>query len=223
MSSRSTGSRPAPTLAPDRSGELRDLLTQRILMLDGAMGTMIQRHRLEESDYRGERFADWGSDLKGNNDLLSLTQPDLIRSIHTEYVDAGADLIETNTFNAQRISLADYGMQDLAYEFNLASARLAREACDAAVAQHPERPRYVVGGLGPTNRTASISPDVNDPSKRNVLFEELVDAYLEQADGLVDGGADILHDRDHLRHAQRQGRHLRPGDTCSRNVSGAGR
>ncbi|MBO1754446.1 methionine synthase [Allobranchiibius sp. CTAmp26] len=162
------------------------------MMLDGAMGTMIQRQRLGESDYRGERFADWPSDLKGNNDLLSLTQPDLIRSIHTEYLDGGADLVETNTFNAQRISLADYGMQDLAYEFNLASARLAREACDAVTAQDPQRPRFVVGALGPTNRTASISPDVNDPSKRNVLFEELVDAYLEQADGLVDGGADLL-------------------------------
>lgn len=192
MSSRSEGSRPAPALQPDRTAELQELLAGRIMMLDGAMGTMIQRQRLGESDYRGERFADWPSDLKGNNDLLSLTQPDLIRSIHTEYLDGGADLVETNTFNAQRISLADYGMQDLAYEFNLASARLAREACDAVTAQDPQRPRFVVGALGPTNRTASISPDVNDPSKRNVLFEELVDAYLEQADGLVDGGADLL-------------------------------
>lgn len=192
MSSRSEGSRPTPTLQPDRTAELQELLAARIMMLDGAMGTMIQRQRLGEADYRGERFADWDSDLKGNNDLLSLTQPDLIRSIHTEYLDGGADLVETNTFNAQRISLADYGMQDLAYEFNLASARLAREACDAVTARDPQRPRFVVGALGPTNRTASISPDVNDPSKRNVLFDELVGAYLEQADGLVDGGADLL-------------------------------
>ena len=192
MSSRSEGSRPAPALQPDRTEELQQLLGARIMMLDGAMGTMIQRHKLGESDYRGDRFADWPSDLKGNNDLLSLTQPDLIRSIHTEYLDGGADLVETNTFNAQRISLADYGMQDLAYEFNLVSARLAREACDAATALDPQRPRFVVGALGPTNRTASISPDVNDPSKRNVLFDDLVGAYLEQADGLVDGGADLL-------------------------------
>ena len=192
MSSRSEGSRPDPALQPDRTAELRELLAARIMMLDGAMGTMIQRQRLGESDYRGERFAEWPIDLKGNNDLLSLTQPDLIRSIHTEYLDGGADLIETNTFNAQRISLADYGMQDLAYEFNLASARLAREACDAMTERDPQRPRFVVGALGPTNRTASISPDVNDPSRRNVLFDDLVGAYLEQADGLVDGGADLL-------------------------------
>src|SRR5690242_11864138 len=160
--------------------------------MDGAMGTMIQREGLGEADYRGERFADWESDLKGNNDLLSITQPDIIRAIHTAYLDAGADLIETNTFNAQRISLADYGMEDLAYELNLESARLARQACDAMNAKTPDRPRWVLGALGPTNRTASISPDVNDPGARNVTFEELVEAYLEQARGLVDGGADIL-------------------------------
>ncbi|WP_231961527.1 methionine synthase [Pedococcus dokdonensis] len=160
--------------------------------MDGAMGTMIQREGLGEADYRGERFADWESDLKGNNDLLSITQPDIIRAIHTAYLDAGADLIETNTFNAQRISLADYGMEDLAYELNLESARLARQACDAANAKTPERPRWVLGALGPTNRTASISPDVNDPGKRNVTFDQLVEAYLEQARGLVDGGSDLL-------------------------------
>ncbi|WP_457255600.1 methionine synthase [Pedococcus sp. P5_B7] len=160
--------------------------------MDGAMGTMIQREGLGEDDYRGERFADWESDLKGNNDLLSLTQPEIIRGIHAAYLEAGADLIETNTFNAQRISLADYGMEALAYEFNLESARLARQACDAMTEKTPDRPRWVLGALGPTNRTASISPDVNDPGKRNVTFDELVEAYLEQARGLVDGGSDLL-------------------------------
>nr|WP_270888338.1 methionine synthase [Pedococcus sp. 5OH_020] len=160
--------------------------------MDGAMGTMIQREGLSEADYRGERFADWPSDLKGNNDLLSLTQPEVIAGIHAAYLEAGADLIETNTFNAQRISLADYGMQDLAYEINLASARLARQACDAMTARTPGQPRWVLGALGPTNRTASISPDVNDPGVRNITYDELVEAYLEQARGLVDGGADVL-------------------------------
>ncbi|HEV7145529.1 MAG TPA: methionine synthase [Pedococcus sp.] len=160
--------------------------------MDGAMGTMIQREGLGEQDYRGARFADWSSDLKGNNDLLSLTQPEVIRGIHTAYLEAGADLVETNTFNAQRISLADYGMEDLAYELNVAAARLAREAADAMSARTPDRPRWVLGALGPTNRTASISPDVNDPGMRNVTFDELVEAYLEQARGLVDGGADVL-------------------------------
>jgi 5-methyltetrahydrofolate--homocysteine methyltransferase len=161
-------------------------------MLDGAMGTMIQRHSFSEAEYRGERFADWASDLQGNNDLLSLTQPDAIRGIHRAYLDAGSDLIETNTFNAQRISLADYGMEELAYELNVEAARLARTECDAATEANPDKPRYVVGALGPTNRTASISPDVNDPGARNVSYEELVAAYLEQANGLVDGGADLL-------------------------------
>ena len=181
-----------PHVRPDATEELSAALRDRILVLDGAMGTMIQQHRLEESDYRGDRFADWPSDLKGNNDLLSLTRPDLIQVIHEEYLRVGADIVETNTFNAQRISLADYGMQDLAYEMNLASARLARAACDTVTKQDPSRPRYVAGALGPTNRTASISPDVNDPGKRNVTFGELVEAYLEQARGLVDGGADLL-------------------------------
>ncbi|MCW2748354.1 MAG: methionine synthase [Nocardioidaceae bacterium] len=156
------------------------------------MGTMIQREKFSEQDYRGERFKDWPSDVQGNNDLLSLTQPDTIRSIHREYLAAGADFVETNTFNAQKISMADYGMEELAYELNFESARLARLECDAMTASTPERPRYVVGALGPTNRTASISPDVNDPGKRNVTFDELADAYLEQANGLVDGGADVL-------------------------------
>jgi 5-methyltetrahydrofolate--homocysteine methyltransferase len=179
-------------LRPDATEQLRDLLRGRVLFLDGAMGTMIQRHGFTEVEYRAERFADWPSDLKGNNDLLSLTQPDAIRGIHDAYLAAGSDLIETNTFSAQRVSLADYGMEDLAYELNLASARLARAACDAATAADPGRPRFVAGALGPTNRTASISPDVNDPAARNVSYEQLVEAYLEQANGLVDGGADIL-------------------------------
>jgi len=183
---------PEPSLRPDSTARLTELLSSRILMLDGAMGTMIQRNGFAEAEYRGERFADWPSDLKGNNDLLSLTQPDAILAIHRAYLDAGADLIETNTFNAQRISLADYDMQELAYELNVASARLARTACDAAEAADPARPRFVVGSIGPTNRTASISPDVNDPAARNVSYVELVEAYLEQANGLVDGGADIL-------------------------------
>ncbi len=181
-----------PDLRPDATAELAAAMRQRVLVIDGAMGTMIQRHGPSEADYRGERFADWPSDLRGNNELLSLTRPQVVQGIHREYLEAGADLVETNTFNAQRISLADYDMQDLAYELNVASARLAREACDEMTARTPDRPRYVVGTLGPCNRTASISPDVNDPAARNVTFDELVVAYLEQADGLVDGGADVL-------------------------------
>ncbi len=181
-----------PALRPDAGPALTELLNNRILVLDGAMGTMIQRYTFSEAEYRGERYADWGQDLKGNNDLLSLTQPDAISEIHRAYLRAGSDLIETNTFNAQRISLADYGMQELAYELNFESARLARAACDVVEAEDPRRPRFVAGALGPTNRTASISPDVNDPGARNVTYQELVDAYLEQANGLVDGGADLL-------------------------------
>jgi 5-methyltetrahydrofolate--homocysteine methyltransferase len=171
---------------------LRELLNQRILVLDGAMGTMVQGYRLGEADYRGERFRDWHRDLKGNNDLLVLTQPAIIREIHGKYLEAGADLVETNTFNAQRISMADYGMEDLSYELNVAAAKLAREAADEWTTKTPDKPRFVAGALGPTNRTASISPDVNDPAKRNVSYDELVEAYLEQARGLVDGGVDIL-------------------------------
>ena len=179
-------------LRPDASPALSALLAARILVLDGAMGTMIQRHEFSEAEYRGERFADWERDLRGNNDLLTLTQPDAISGIHRSYLEAGSDLVETNTFNAQKISLADYGMEALAYELNLESARLARAECDAMTAQTPDRPRYVAGALGPTNRTGSISPDVNDPGARNVTYTELVEAYLEQANGLVDGGADLL-------------------------------
>lgn len=182
----------SPALRPDATAELTAVLGRRILVLDGAMGTAIQRDRPDEAGYRGERFADWPSDVQGNNDLLSITQPAIIAGIHREYLEAGADLIETNTFNATAISLRDYGMSDLAYEINVASARLARAEADAMTERTPERPRYVVGALGPTSRTASISPDVNDPGARNVGYDELVEAYLEQADGLVDGGVDVL-------------------------------
>ncbi|HEY8555281.1 MAG TPA: homocysteine S-methyltransferase family protein, partial [Burkholderiales bacterium] len=161
-------------------------------MLDGAMGTMIQRYRLSEADYRGERFADHPGELRGNNDLLVLTQPKIVRDIHAAYLEAGADILETNTFNSTAIALADYRLQDLAYELTREGARLAREAADAAERRDPTRPRYVAGVLGPTNRTASISPDVNDPGYRNVTFDELVAAYTDAVRGLVDGGADIL-------------------------------
>ncbi|WP_456599311.1 methionine synthase [Blastococcus sp. SYSU DS0616] len=182
----------SPALRPDATARLRALLEERILVLDGAMGTAIQRDRPDEAGYRGERFADWPSDVQGNNDLLSLTQPELIAGIHREYLEAGADLVETNTFNATTISLADYGMQELAYELNVASARLARREADAMTERTPGRPRFVAGAIGPTSRTASISPDVNDPGARNVGFDDLVAAYLEQANGLVDGGVDAL-------------------------------
>ncbi|WP_348536731.1 methionine synthase [Nocardioides sp. W7] len=169
---------------------MTETLRERIMILDGAMGTAIQRDRPDEAGYRGERFADWPSDLQGNNDLLTLTQPDIIGGIHREYLEAGADIIETNTFNANAVSLSDYGMQDLAYELNYAAARLARDVADAVAT--PERPRYVAGALGPTTRTASISPDVNDPGARNVSYDQLVAAYLEAARGLVDGGSDLF-------------------------------
>ncbi|MCI0732280.1 MAG: homocysteine S-methyltransferase family protein, partial [Methylococcaceae bacterium] len=152
---------------PDLSG----LLSRRILFLDGAMGTMIQSYGLAEKDYRGERFGDWSRDLKGNNDLLSLTQPGIIKAIHRAYLDAGADIIETNTFNSTRIAMADYSMESLAYEINLESARLARSVADETSAKTPDRPRFVAGVLGPTNRTASISPDVNDPGFRNITYD----------------------------------------------------
>ncbi|MGY1776244.1 methionine synthase [Geodermatophilus sp. SYSU D00804] len=182
----------APDLRPDATAELTSLMEQRILVLDGAMGTAIQRDRPSEAGYRGERFADWPVDVQGNNDLLVLTRPELVAGIHREYLDAGADLVETNTFNANAVSLADYGMAALAREINVAAARLARREADAATARTPGKPRYVAGAMGPTTRTASISPDVNDPGARNVTFPELVEAYLEQAGGLVDGGADVL-------------------------------
>jgi len=175
-----------------RAATLRSLLAQRILVLDGAMGTMIQRFKLTEADYRGERFADFPHDLKGNNDLLCLTRPQLIRDIHAQYLAAGADILETNSFNATAISMADYHMEDLVPELNLAAARLAREAADAATEANPGKPRFVAGVLGPTSRTATLSPDVNDPGFRNVSFDQLRTAYLEAIDGLVKGGVDIL-------------------------------
>ena len=174
----------------DRTAELKALLDERILLLDGAMGTMIQRHKLGEADYRGKRFAGWPRDLKGNNDLLVLTQPEIIRGIHEQYLEAGADIIETNSFNATRISMADYGMEPLAGEINFAAAALAREATEKH--SSADRPRFVAGVLGPTNRTASISPDVSDPGARNVTFDELAEAYAEAARALIAGGADIL-------------------------------
>lgn len=201
-----------PWLAPDRVARLEAALRQRILVLDGGMGTMIQQYELGEDDYRGARFAAGfdaeaiadhshapgcpcghdSRDQKGNNDLLSLTRPDIIRSIHGAYLDAGADLIETNTFNSTTISLADYGLEHLAREFNETGARLAREACDAAEAADPSRPRFVVGVLGPTSRTASISPDVNRPGFRAITFDELRTTYREATEGLIDGGADLI-------------------------------
>ncbi len=176
----------------NRTEQLHEQLARRILVLDGAMGTMIQQYQLNEADFRGGRFADWPRDLQGNNDLLVLTQPDIIRAIHLAYLEAGADLIETNTFNANRISQGDYGMQELAYEMNVAAARLASEARDEMERRDPSRPRFVAGALGPTNRTATLSPDVGDPGYRNVTFDELADTYAEAARGLVDGGADLL-------------------------------
>jgi len=198
-----------PWKDPARVSALENALSQRILILDGAMGTMIQSHGLEEADYRGERFQDGfdilhasdhthhaecgcGKDLKGNNDLLSITRPDVISGIHRQYLLAGADLIETNTFNATQSSQSDYRLEHLAYELNRVSARLARDACDAISAETPDRPRFVIGVLGPTSRTASISPDVNDPAFRNTDFDTLCDHYREAANGLIDGGADIL-------------------------------
>ncbi len=172
--------------------QLSHSLNQRILMLDGGMGTMIQERQLTEADYRGDRFADWHLDVKGNNDLLVLTQPEMIRDIHTAYLEAGADIIETNTFNATRIAMADYEMETLTREINVEAARLARQAADAVTAQTPNQPRYVAGVLGPTNRTCSISPDVNDPGYRNVTFDELFEAYTESIDGLIEGGIDII-------------------------------
>ncbi len=176
----------------ERIAALRTAAKKRILILDGAMGTMIQRHKLKEADYRGERFKDWPSDLKGNNDLLVLTQPGIIQSIHEAYFEAGADIIETNTFNAQTVSMADYGMEALAFEINVAAAKLAREAADKYTALTPEKPRFVAGAIGPTNRTASLSPDVNNPGFRNISFDELVAAYSEQTRGLIEGGVDTI-------------------------------
>jgi 5-methyltetrahydrofolate--homocysteine methyltransferase len=175
-----------------RIERLQQALRERILVLDGAMGTMIQGYRLQEADYRGARFADWPSDLKGNNDLLSITRPDVIREIHDAYLNAGADILETNSFNSTRISMADYGMEELSAEINLAAARLARAAADAKTLQTPDRPRFVAGVLGPTNRTSSLSPDVNNPGYRNTDFDRLSEAYYESTGALIAGGVDII-------------------------------
>ena len=192
-----------PWLHPNRVALLENALRERILILDGGMGTMLQGHQLDEEGFRGERFVDGhdshhthdhaGScDLKGNNDLLTLTKPDIIRGVHEAYLQAGADLVETNTFNSTRISQADYHLEHLAYELNREGAKLARAACHAYTAKNPAKPRFVIGVLGPTSRTASLSPDVNDPGFRNVTFEELVANYTESTNGLIDGGADII-------------------------------
>ncbi|HXS35254.1 MAG TPA: homocysteine S-methyltransferase family protein [Flavipsychrobacter sp.] len=174
--------------------QLKELLNRRILIIDGAMGTMIQRYKLQENDYRGERFKDWQSDVKGNNDLLCLTGPNIIQAIHKEYLDAGADIIETNTFNAQAISLADYNMQSLAYEINVSAAKIAKDAIKEYIAQHPESAgtKFVAGAIGPMNKTLSLSPDVNQPGYRAVTFDEVSNAYYEQIKGLVESGVDIL-------------------------------
>ena len=171
---------------------LQQALQDRILVLDGAMGTMIQSYKLKEADFRGPRFPDSPVDLAGNNDLLTLTQPGIIGEIHRQYLLAGADIVETNTFNSTSISQSDYGLQSLAYELNFEGARLARAVCDEITASTPEKPRFVAGVLGPTSRTASISPDVNDPAYRNVTFDELVENYKVATDGLISGGVDIL-------------------------------
>ena len=194
-----------PWRHPDRVAALHAALRERILILDGGMGTMLQGHQLDEAGFRGERFVEGrdsehahahdhpgACDLKGNNDLLTLTKPQIIRGVHEAYLEAGADLVETNTFNSTRISQADYHLEHLAYELNRESAKLARAACDAYTAKNPAKPRFAIGILGPTSRTASLSPDVNDPGFRNVSFEELVDNYLESASGLLDGGADLI-------------------------------
>lgn len=176
----------------NNSEQLYKALNERILILDGAMGTMIQRYNFTEEDYRGERFKDWESPLKGNNDLLSLTQPEAIEEIHRKYLLAGADIIETNTFSGTTIAMADYHMEDLVYELNYESAKIAKKVCDEFTAQNPDKPRFVAGSIGPTNRTASLSPDVNDPGYRAITFDELRIAYKQQAEALLDGGSDIL-------------------------------
>jgi 5-methyltetrahydrofolate--homocysteine methyltransferase len=171
---------------------LSRLIQERILILDGAMGTMIQRHKLEEADYRGMRFQNHPYPLQGNNDLLSITRPDIIKNIHRQYFEAGADIIETNTFSGTTVAQADYHLEDVVYDINFYSAKIAREVADEFTAKEPHKPRFVAGAMGPTNRTASLSPDVNDPGFRGITFDELVEAYYQQAKALLDGGADIL-------------------------------
>jgi len=171
---------------------IRDCLNERILIIDGAMGTMIQRYNLEEKDYRGEQFKNWHTDVKGNNDLLSITQPQIVEAIHKQYLDAGADIIETNTFSSTSIAQADYEMQANAYALNIAAAGCARRAADEYTSKNPSKPRFVAGAIGPLNKTLSLSPDVNNPGYRAVTFDAVVEAYYEQVKGLVEGGVDIL-------------------------------
>ena len=209
----------------ERTALLHQQLQQRILILDGAMGTMIQRYKLGEDDYRGthahggcachHQFADHEGDLKGNNDLLVLTQPQIIREIHAAYLEAGADILETNTFNATSVAMADYDMEHLVYEINVAAAKLAREVADEFEAKNPAKPRFVAGVLGPTNRTATISPDVNDPGFRNVTFDQLVTAYTEAIARPARRRRGYPAGRNHLRHAQRQGRAVRHRSSIS--------
>jgi len=172
--------------------KIEQSLTEKILVLDGAMGTMLQAYKFEEEDFRGERFKDHPSPVKGNNDLLSITQPEAIKAVHRKYFEVGADIVETNTFSSTSIGMADYSMEDLVYELNVQSAKLAREVADKFTQSNPNKPRFVAGSIGPTNRTASMSPDVNDPGFRAVTFEDLVEAYSEQVKGLVEGGSDVL-------------------------------
>ena len=172
---------------------IKEALQERILVIDGAMGTMIQRHKLSEEDYRGTRFANWHSDVKGNNDLLCITQPAIVTGIHLEYLEAGADIIETNTFSSTSIAMADYDMQELAYELNVAAAKCVRDAVEQYKAKHPNsKEKYIAGSIGPLNKTLSLSPDVNNPGFRAVTFDEVVVAYTEQIRGLVDGGVDLI-------------------------------
>lgn len=179
------------TLMPERV-KIEDILKQRILVLDGAMGTMIQRHKLEEKDFRGERFAKHASSLKGNNDLLSITRPDIIKDIHRQYFEAGADIAETNTFSGTRIAQADYHLEDAVYDLNFQSARIAREVADEFTRKEPSKPRFVAGAMGPTNKTASLSPEVSNPGFRAITFDQLKEAFKEQARALMDGGVDML-------------------------------
>jgi 5-methyltetrahydrofolate--homocysteine methyltransferase len=175
-----------------RAMKIEDILKERILIIDGAMGTMIQRHKLNEADFRGERFKDHTHPLKGNNDLLSITRPDIIKDIHRQYFEAGADIIETNTFSGTSIAQADYHLEHIIYDLNFQAAKIAKEVADEFTMQEPHKPRFVAGSMGPTNKTASLSPDVNNPGFRAITFDELVKAFKEQAKGLIDGGVDIL-------------------------------
>ncbi len=179
-------------MTPNVRAQLDALLARRILVLDGAMGTMVQRYQLTEADFRGERFKDHPKDLRGNNDVLVLTRPEVIAEIHRQYLEAGSDIIETNTFSGTAIAQGDYALEPLVYELNLEGAKLARAACDEYTAKDPSRPRFVAGSIGPTNRILSISPDVNNPAFRNMTFDALKDAFKEQARGLIDGGSDLL-------------------------------